>query len=142
MRIFAEPSPGPARPLGPDRVRPRLEMWGGLECTVNRVGDRYFDQLVRNGHCDRAGDVESFAALGIQAIRYPLLWERVAPLGLAAADWTWADERMQRLRRSGMRLILGLVHHGSGPPTPTCSMRPSRRSWPRSRERWPSVIRG
>ena len=32
---------------------PPLEMWGGLECTVNRVGDTYFDQLKRNGHINR-----------------------------------------------------------------------------------------
>jgi hypothetical protein len=27
--------------------RPALEMWGGIEGTVDRVGDRYFDQFVR-----------------------------------------------------------------------------------------------
>jgi len=26
-----------------------LEMWGGVECTVNRVRDAYFTQLDRNG---------------------------------------------------------------------------------------------
>ena len=30
--------------------RAPLELWGGVECTVNRVGDRYFDQLERSGH--------------------------------------------------------------------------------------------
>jgi dTDP-4-dehydrorhamnose reductase len=93
------------------------ELWGGIECTVNRVGDRYFDQLVRNGHCDRIGDLEMFAELGIRAIRYPLLWERIAPDGLDSADWSWADERMARLRELGIRPIVGLVHHGSGPRT-------------------------
>lgn len=28
---------------------PPLEVWGGVECTVNRVCDEYFDQLERNG---------------------------------------------------------------------------------------------
>ncbi len=36
------------------------ELWAGVECTVNRVGDAYFRQLDRNGHLDRADDVERF----------------------------------------------------------------------------------
>jgi dTDP-4-dehydrorhamnose reductase len=27
-----------------------IALWGGIECTVNRVGDRYGEQLGRNGH--------------------------------------------------------------------------------------------
>ncbi len=96
-------------------VAPSLEMWGGVECTVNRVGDDYFDQLERNGHCGRLDDLDLFASLGIQALRYPLLWERIAPRGPAHADWSWADQRMERLRELGIRPIVGLVHHGSGP---------------------------
>ncbi|MBW4560844.1 MAG: sugar nucleotide-binding protein [Mojavia pulchra JT2-VF2] len=92
-----------------------LEVWAGLECTVNRVGDKYFDQLERNGHATRLDDLELFAQLGIQAIRYPVLWERIAPNGLENADWSWPDERLGRLRELGIRPILGLVHHGSGP---------------------------
>ena len=93
----------------------RPEMWGGLECTVNRVGDRYFDQLDRNGHCSRLDDIELFGGLGLQAIRYPLLWERLAPHERSVSDWSWADARMARLERGPMRPIVGLVHHGSGP---------------------------
>lgn len=111
-------SPTDTAPSGdPPRAAVALEMWGGIECTVNRVGDRYFDQLERNGHCARAGDLEDFARLGIRALRYPLLWERIAPDGLDSADWSWADERMARLRELGIRPIVGLVHHGSGPRT-------------------------
>jgi dTDP-4-dehydrorhamnose reductase len=94
-----------------------LELWGGVECTVNRVGDRYHDQLDRSGHAGRAEDLERFAALGIQALRYPVLWERTAPDGLDRADWSWADARLHRLRELGVRPIVGLVHHGSGPRT-------------------------
>jgi hypothetical protein len=46
------------------------EMWGGLECTVNRVGDRYFDQTILSGHQERLSDLARFAELGIRAIRY------------------------------------------------------------------------
>lgn len=95
--------------------RPALELWGGLECTVNRVGERYFDQLERSGHAWRAEDLERFAELGLRTLRYPVLWERTAPNGLERADWSWPDERLKRLRELSIRTIAGLVHHGSGP---------------------------
>jgi dTDP-4-dehydrorhamnose reductase len=92
-----------------------LQLWGGLECTLNRVGDTYFSQVDRNGHVHRGDDIARFASLGITAIRYPILWERTAPNGLAGADWRWADERLPALRAAGITPIAGLVHHGSGP---------------------------
>src|SRR5919202_78217 len=92
-----------------------LEVWAGVECTVNRVGDEYFDQLERSGHATRIDDLDLFAELGVRALRYPVLWERTAPNGLESADWSCADERLGRLRELGIRPILGLVHHGSGP---------------------------
>lgn len=97
------------------RTRPALELWGGVECTVNRVGDVYFDQLERSGHAARVSDLDLFAELGVRALRYPLLWERITPGRLEDADWTWADERMGRLCALGIRPIIGLLHHGSGP---------------------------
>ncbi|MBW4451895.1 MAG: sugar nucleotide-binding protein [Nostoc indistinguendum CM1-VF10] len=92
-----------------------LEVWAGVECTVNRVGDEYLDQLERNGHATRLNDLDLFAELGIKAIRYPVLWEKIAPNGIENADWSWADERLGRLRELGILPIVGLVHHGSGP---------------------------
>lgn len=94
---------------------PDVELWGGVECTVNRVGEEYFDQLERSGHAARASDLDLFAGLGVRAMRYPVLWERTAPDGLERADWTWADERLARLRELNIRPIVGLAHHGSGP---------------------------
>src|SRR3954466_5107592 len=96
-------------------VNARIELWGGVECTVNRVGDVFFDQMERNGHATRRGDLAMFAGLGIRAIRYPILWERLAPDGVDAIDWAWADERLTRIRELDMRPIVGLTHHGSGP---------------------------
>ena len=46
------------------KTRP-LGLWGGHECTVNRVGDRYFDQTVRTGHQDRISDLTRFAEIGL-----------------------------------------------------------------------------
>lgn len=100
----------------PQTTRPTtLELWAGVECTVNRVGDRFFDQLELNGHARRIEDLELFAGLGVSSLRYPVLWERTAPDGLMSADWTWPDERLKRLRELGVRPIVGLLHHGSGP---------------------------
>ncbi|MEH6436526.1 family 1 glycosylhydrolase [Massilia sp. DD77] len=94
---------------------PELALWGGLECTVNRVRDNYFSQMDRNGHAERLQDIERFASLGIRAIRYPVLWERTAPDGIESADWSWPDERLPALQQLGVTPIVGLVHHGSGP---------------------------
>src|SRR5688572_29353624 len=95
-------------------IRP-LELWAGLECTVNRVGDRYLDQLERSGHAIRIADLNRLAELGIRTVRYPVLWERTAPRGLDCIDWSWADERLGRLRELNLKPIVGLLHHGSGP---------------------------
>ncbi|MBE7218068.1 MAG: sugar nucleotide-binding protein [Caulobacteraceae bacterium] len=92
-----------------------LELWGGPECTVNRVHDRWFDQTVRTGHEHRLDDLDRFASLGLKAIRYPVLWERVAPDRPENRDWRWSDARLMRLRELGLPPIVGLVHHGSGP---------------------------
>lgn len=96
-------------------MAPRLELWGGHECTVNRLGDRFMDQTVLSGHETRLSDLQRFADLGVSALRYPVLWERVSPRRPDERDWRWSDERLLELRRLGVRPIVGLVHHGSGP---------------------------
>jgi dTDP-4-dehydrorhamnose reductase len=95
--------------------RPPLQFWAGIECTVNRVGDAYFDQIEQSGHAARCCDLDRFAALGITALRYPVLWERTQPEPDRDADWSWPDERLGRLHALGIQPIAGLVHHGSGP---------------------------
>jgi dTDP-4-dehydrorhamnose reductase len=99
----------------PNLERFDLELWGGIEATVNRVHERFFDQIVRTGHQDRIADLDLFADLGLRTLRYPILWERTAPDGIERAHWQWADERLQKLRELGIRPIVGLLHHGSGP---------------------------
>ena len=87
-----------------------IELWAGVECTVARIGDVYRDEIVMTGHETRLADLDRLAELGARAVRYPVLWERVAERG-----WSWSDERLERIRALGMRPIVGLVHHGSGP---------------------------
>jgi dTDP-4-dehydrorhamnose reductase len=92
-----------------------LELWGGHECTVNRVGDRWFDQTIWSGHQDRVSDLDLFAGLGLKALRYPALWERISPRRPDERDFAWTDERLPRIRDLGMQPIVTLCHHGSGP---------------------------
>ncbi len=92
-----------------------MELWGGIECSRLRVGDRTFDQLSRSGHYDRIEDLDRIAALGIRRLRYPLLWERAATATPGSYDFSFADSRIPRLQSLGITPIAGLVHHGSGP---------------------------
>jgi dTDP-4-dehydrorhamnose reductase len=90
-------------------------LWGGVECTVNRVHQTFRSQLAASGHQSRISDLDLFAQLGISRIRYPVLWELVAPEAPGRYSWDWADERLARLRKLNLQPIVGLLHHGSGP---------------------------
>jgi dTDP-4-dehydrorhamnose reductase len=91
-----------------------LELWGGVECTINRVGDVYFDQLAKSGHRQRVdADLERFAALGIRTLRTSIHWEYFD----ATQSWEAADRLFASLNKYNIRPIVGLLHHGSGPPS-------------------------
>lgn len=92
-----------------------LELWVGFECTVARIRDDYRDLLTESGHRDRPEDLDVFAELGFRTLRYPVLWEHVAPEHPARLEWRWHDDRLARLDRLGLTAIIGLLHHGSGP---------------------------
>jgi dTDP-4-dehydrorhamnose reductase len=92
-----------------------VEVWAGVECTVNRVADHFNDQLLLNGHHHRLDDLDRFAWLGVRTLRYPVIWERTAPKSLAKPDWHWNDQRLHKLKSLGINPIAGLTHHGSGP---------------------------
>ena len=91
------------------------EVWGGIECTINRVQDVFRDQLLYSGHYSRPGDIERFAELGIKKIRYPLLWEFHQPIASKPIDWSWTEKQLNSIRKKHIQPIVGLVHHGSGP---------------------------
>jgi dTDP-4-dehydrorhamnose reductase len=94
---------------------PLLQLWAGAECTVVRVGDDYRDQAVETGHEARIEDIDLFAQMGAKAVRFPIIWERIAPDRLTELDFSWTDSRLERLREHGIQVIGGLLHHGSGP---------------------------
>jgi len=104
-------APGGVRAAAPALI----EIWGGLECTIARIGDEFRDLLAETGHRDRPEDLDAIAALGIRTLRYPVLWEHIAPDAPDKTDWSWPDERLARLARLGITPIVGLLHHGSGP---------------------------
>ncbi len=88
------------------------EVWGGVECTINRVGDTFFDQYAWAGHREHLdADLERIAALGVRALRVGLQWEHFQEIG----SWTDSDRMLGKVRQLGIRPIAGLLHHGSGP---------------------------
>jgi dTDP-4-dehydrorhamnose reductase len=91
------------------------EIWGGIECTINRINDNWHDQLSAVGHYVRDSDIGLLAGLGITTLRYPILWERHQPRRQSAIDWTWTDRQLRALRDHRITPIAGLLHHGSGP---------------------------
>lgn len=92
-----------------------LELWAGPECTVNRVGDRFHDQAATSGFAHRLDDLDRLAGLGIQRMRFPLVWERTQAEPGGPCSWEWSDERIARLKELNVAPIAGLLHHGSGP---------------------------
>ena len=96
-------------------TRDRLRLWGGVECTINRVGDVYHSQLERSGLASRIEGMRKFGKLGISTLRFPILWERVKPKENEKANWSWSDRGLAILGELGIEPIAGLLHHGSGP---------------------------
>ncbi len=93
-----------------------MEFWASPEQTVARIDAHTTrDQLVDTGHFAREGDVALLAGLGIDAARYPVLWEHAAPDDPAALDLSWAARRLEALRARGVAPIATLLHHGWGP---------------------------
>jgi dTDP-4-dehydrorhamnose reductase len=94
---------------------PPLELWGGVECSIVRIGDAFRDQLADTGHLTRFADLDAMANLGVKAVRYPILWEAIAAETPGELDFSWHDRRLKHLRKRAIRVVAGLVHHGSGP---------------------------
>jgi dTDP-4-dehydrorhamnose reductase len=91
------------------------ELWGGLECTINRVGDDYIDQLQLGKLYTRDADIDAILSTGVKAIRFPVLWEKHQPTKDTTPEFSWAETQLDTLRGHGINPIIGLIHHGSGP---------------------------
>jgi dTDP-4-dehydrorhamnose reductase len=92
-----------------------MEIWGGIESTINRVEDDYFDQLAYQNHYDRPADIDLIINLGIKKLRYPILWEKHCSKPNEPINWGVIGQNLDKLHKAGVEVIAGLVHHGSGP---------------------------
>src|SRR5215218_576771 len=90
------------------------EIWGGIECTINRVGDTWFDQLQYAGLYEKK-HIEALTDLGIKKLRFPILWEKHQSHQTTEIDWSWTEQQLTFLKAHNIDVIAGLVHHGSGP---------------------------
>jgi hypothetical protein len=108
----------------------KLPIWGGVEATIVRLGNEWRDQVQETGHCLRLDDLDRIAALGLSALRYPVLWESVAPNHPEERDWSWHNQRLGRLRALGFRLLRGCSTTAAVRATPICSTSSSPRSSP------------
>jgi dTDP-4-dehydrorhamnose reductase len=89
-----------------------LELWGGVECTINRVGDAFHDQWAWTRHRDQVeSDLALFADLGLRTLRTAVHWEQVAH----TENWDFADRNLGTIKSLKLQPIVGLLHHGSGP---------------------------
>jgi dTDP-4-dehydrorhamnose reductase len=90
------------------------EVWGGIECTINRVNDKFLDQLSISNFYQNP-PIATIADLGIKKIRFPILWEKHQPEIGSPIGWSWTQKQVDLLREKGVDIIAGLLHHGSGP---------------------------
>ena len=92
------------------------EIWGGLECTINRIGDDFRNQLDYAGFYERKNDIEEIAQLGIKALRFPVLWEAHQHSSPdEEINWSQTTKDLEKIRNYKITPIVGLLHHGSGP---------------------------
>jgi len=91
-----------------------MEAWGGIECSINRVENNYFDQFNYHDQYNRKQDLEEICNLGITKVRYPILWEKNWPDKNQPITWA-VEENLNFLKSKAIQVIAGLVHHGSGP---------------------------
>jgi dTDP-4-dehydrorhamnose reductase len=100
--------------MGSNQLGNNPEIWGGIECTINRVNDFYFDQLAFTNFYQYPQN-EVIAGLGIKKLRFPVLWEKHEPTKDAIINWQWTATQLEYFKRCGIDVIAGLIHHGSGP---------------------------
>lgn len=97
------------------KTYPSPEVWGGIECTINRIGNEYRDQLEDGNYYRGEGYINQIMSLGIKMLRFPVLWEHHVKYAGDEIDWSWAAQELEQLRAKGIKPIAGLLHHGSGP---------------------------
>src|SRR5678816_2846854 len=85
------------------------EIWGGIECTINRVNDKFFDQLEFANHYARRSDIDLIASSGIKSLRFPVLWEKHQPNLRDQICWDWAESSLKKIKELNITPIIGLL---------------------------------
>ena len=127
--------------LGVGGGRP-LELWGGVECTVNRVGDAISASSTATAIAARP---TTSTASSPRPARDPLsgaVGDAPPRTASTAPTGAWPTSAWRRCAARHPTRSSACVHHGSGPRTPTCSTRPSPTAWPNSPARWPTLSLG
>src|SRR5436305_8345124 len=91
------------------------QLWAGLECSINRVNNNFFDQFEFSGCYRNKNHIEALISLGVKAVRYPLLWERYQKDLQTKIRFNEAHKDVHQLLEARIQPIIGLLHHGSGP---------------------------
>ena len=87
-----------------------------MECTINRIGDTFRNQLKYAGYYERENDIEKIASLGIKTLRFPVLWEAHQYSSEdEEIDWAISSRELEKIRSFHITPVVGLLHHGSGP---------------------------
>jgi dTDP-4-dehydrorhamnose reductase len=99
-----------------ERAGSAPELWGGVECSLWRIDNRYHDQLEMTGHYRWAmEDFERFAELGIKMLRYPVLLEFHERDKNYKKYFDDTEVRLNKIRSLGIIPIVEFMHHGCGP---------------------------
>jgi len=56
------------------------ELWGGIECTINRVDNTFRDQLAYNRFYEHQNLLQAITELPFKKLRFPVLWENINPI--------------------------------------------------------------
>ena len=90
-------------------------LWGGIECTINRVNDVFTDQSELAGWYSNEAMLDAATSLPFQKFRFPILWEKHQPGLDTEIDWSFTSNALSKLSQRSIEPIAGLLHHGSGP---------------------------
>ena len=83
------------------------EIWGGIECTINRVDNNYRDQLEVTGHYDRGQVILKqlqhwvFENCGTRCCGKIISHDADGEI-----DWTWTEQQLNTIRTTWNRCLL------------------------------------
>ena len=93
--------------------KPKPELWGGVECTINRVGEN-FAISSRNWILSAGGRSSKIAFVKYKGRPLSHSVERHQPEQNSDINFDFAEGNKRSSRRRN-NAIAGLLHHGSGP---------------------------